>query len=180
MHFIILDLELTCWSGHAMDRQQEIIEIGAYRVSGYGEWVDKFHAYVKPLTHPRLSTYCVELTGIPQARIDAAKHFPDAYERMVDWLEDVDTSQVFCTWGAKDIPALVSECRRFRLEPDVFSPAINLKEQFARFHRLGKPAGLVKALEMTGLEFEGDHHRALDDAYNTALLFLRHLDRWAY
>ena len=180
MHFIILDLELTCWQGHAMDRQQEIIEIGAYRLNGFGEWVDHFHTLVRPLTHPRLSAYCQELTGIPQAGIDAARHFPAAYEQWADWVDEVDGDQILCTWGAKDLPALQNECRRFRLEADVFPEAIDLKAQFARIHRLSRPAGLVKALDLLGIEFEGDHHRALDDAYNTARLFGRMLDQWAY
>lgn len=180
MHFIILDLELTCWKGHPMDREQEVIEIGAYRLNGFGEWVDKFHAFVRPLMHPRLSAYCQELTGIDQAKIDSAKHFSSAYERLIHWIEDVDSTHLFCTWGSKDLPALQSECRRFRLEPDALPAAINLKEQFAAMHRLAKPAGLIKALDMAGLDFEGDHHRALDDAFNTARLFERYLDRWAY
>lgn len=181
MHFIILDLELTCWKGHPMDREQEIIEIGAFRLNGYGDWIDKFHAFVRPLAHPRLSPYCTELTGIAQAKIDAARHFPDVFDRWQDWvMDESDASHILATWGSKDLPSLQSECRRYRMNPDVFPPVVNLKEQFARMHNLAKPAGLLKALDMAGIDFEGEHHRALDDAFNTAKLFARYLDRWAY
>ena len=51
MNYIILDLEATCWQGNAMDRNPEIIEIGAYRVNGYREWIDKFQSFVRPVEH---------------------------------------------------------------------------------------------------------------------------------
>ena len=94
MHFIILDLELTCWQGHAMNREQEIIEIGAYRLTGFGEWTSRFHAFVKPLTNPRLSAYCQDLTGITQLQIDSAHTFPSVFESLAEWLEEESGNQV--------------------------------------------------------------------------------------
>ena len=57
MNYIILDLEATCWQGNAMDRNPEIIEIGAYHVNGYREWIDKFQSFVRPVEHPRPVSY---------------------------------------------------------------------------------------------------------------------------
>ena len=85
MNYIILDLEATCWQGNAMDRNSEIIEIGAYRVNGYREWIDKFQSFVRPVEHPRLSTYCTDLTGITQQQVNKAKTFDHIFPLFEDW-----------------------------------------------------------------------------------------------
>ena len=36
VNYIIFDVEATCWQGNS-NRQQEIIEIGAIKINGYGE-----------------------------------------------------------------------------------------------------------------------------------------------
>src|SRR5690349_9056901 len=89
MNFIILDLEATCWQGNAMDRRQEVIELAAYHVNGYGEWGEHFNAFVKPLDHPRLSAYCTELTGITQEMVDKARRFDVVIQRFQDWLDTI-------------------------------------------------------------------------------------------
>ena len=180
MHFIILDLEATCWQGNAMDRNQEIIELGAYRVNGYGEWIDHFQTFVRPVMHPRLSTYCMDLTGISQEQVSKSKPFDQAFLRFEEWLHDIDGTSVLCTWGARDMEIIREECERHDQDASALPMAINLKAQYARIHNLPREVGLMKALEFIEMEFEGSHHRAIDDAFNTTKLFLHYLDRWQY
>ena len=180
MNFIILDLEATCWQGNVMDRRQEVIELAAYHINGYGEWGEFFTSFVRPIDHPRLSAYCIELTHITQDMVDKARKFDLVFERFQEWLENIDRPQLLCTWGAKDVPILLAECKRHDIDPDFFPKAINLKAQYAQLHRLYKEVGLMKAIEHSGLEFEGEAHRAKADAYNTARLFLHYLDKWMY
>lgn len=180
MHFLILDLEATCWQGNVMDREQEVIEIGAYRLDGYGEWVDQFQAFVRPVLHPRLSPYCIDLTGIQQDQVSKAKPFSQVFADFEAWYFDVDTPHVMCTWGAGDKDLLIEESHRHDMDSAFLPHCINLKTQFATIHQLPKVIGLLKAVEFSDLEFEGQHHRALDDAYNTARLFKQYLDRWQY
>lgn len=180
MQFIILDLEATCWQGNAMDRRQEIIELAAIRVNRYGEWIDKFQRFVKPIDHPRLSAYCIELTTITQEQVNKAKTFDHAITAFQDWLELEDSNALIGTWGAKDMEIIRDECKRHSYDSSFLPSSINLKAQYARLNKLPKEAGLQKALESEQIEFEGTPHRAIDDAYNTAQLFLRYIDRWQY
>ncbi|WP_338014949.1 hypothetical protein [Aquabacterium soli] len=62
------------------------------------------------------------------------------------------------------------ECHRLGLNNPIELPHINLKQAFAKARRIGKQVGMRKALELASLQFEGTHHRALDDAINTARL----------
>jgi 3'-5' exoribonuclease 1 len=180
MQFVILDLEATCWQGNAMDRRTEIIELATFRVNGYGEWVDQFQSFVRPVDHPRLSAYCTELTTITQEQVNKAKPFPLVFQSFQDWMEQEDSVQLLCTWGAVDIDIIKAECHRHRFDASFLPAVIDLKAQYARFNRLPKEVGLQKALEYNEIEFEGTPHRANDDAYNTARLFLQFLDRWQY
>jgi inhibitor of KinA sporulation pathway (predicted exonuclease) len=180
MHFIILDLEATCWQGNAMAREPEIIELAAYRVNGYGEWIDHFQSFVKPVLHPRLSSYCTDLTGIQQEQVNKARPFNMVFPVFEDWFYKIDQPHIMCTWGAKDMEIISADCKRHDLDESFLPICINLKAQFAKAMRFPKEVGLLKALDYAEIEFEGQHHRALDDAYNTTRLFLRYLDHWAY
>src|SRR5687768_2201147 len=160
MNFIILDLEATCWQGNDMNRRQEIIELAAFSVNGYREWNDKFQRFVKPFENPRLSPYCMELTGITQDQVNKAKRFEIVFTDFQEWLESHDQPQLLCTWGAKDIVIIRDECRAHDLECEFLPKVINLKSQFASIHRLSKEIGLLKALDYAGIEFEGSPHRA--------------------
>jgi inhibitor of KinA sporulation pathway (predicted exonuclease) len=180
MNYIILDLEATCWQGNIMDRNQEIIELAAYRVDGYSEWLDHFQSFVKPVEHPRLSAYCTDLTGITQEQISKAKSFDRVFPMFEDWYLKQDGPQLICTWGSKDMDMIYAECSKHDIDASFLPAWINLKTQYASIQRLQKEVGLLKALEHLEIPFEGSHHRALDDAFNTTKLFLRFLDRWQY
>lgn len=55
----------------------------------------------------------------------------------------------------------------------VFPPQINVSDLFAIKHKaFGKEYSLEHMLEVEGMEFEGRQHRAKDDSFNIARLFL--------
>lgn len=55
-------------------------------------------------------------------------------------------------------------------QPPRPDPHVNLKQRFAKARRLDKPLGLNGALQLAGMQFNGQQHRALEDARNTARL----------
>ncbi len=87
MIFIVYDLEATCWDGNPPSQVQEIIEIGAYKLNGYGEVMDSFSRLVKPVIHPYLSFYCRKLTGIEQDEINRASSFGKVIDDFQDWID---------------------------------------------------------------------------------------------
>lgn len=181
MNFIIFDLEATCWQGHQEDKVSEIIEIGALRLNGYGEETGEYNRFVKPMLHPRLSAFCMELTSIEQRDVDAAKGFEEVIEEFQDWVGVLDGDDyLLCSWGRYDRRMLQQDCRLHGLEGDWAERHINLKEQFQRIHGLRKPWGLKKTIDKEGFDFDGIHHRAISDAINTAKIFRRYIDEWVY
>ena len=63
MHYIIFDLEATCWKNkQEAPGKPEIIEIGAVKLDSNGNEMDKLKQFVKPTHFPELSEFCTETT----------------------------------------------------------------------------------------------------------------------
>lgn len=180
MQYIIFDLEATCWEGNLVGREQEIIEIGAIRLDDYGKPHDSFQKFVKPLKHPSLSVYCKKLTGIGQPDIDAAKPFRLIGTQFLDWIHRSEEDYKICSWGSKDKTLLLDDCMKAGLETDWLDAYTDLKSQYHHLNGLQRKLGLKKCLLREGIEFDGSHHRALDDAHNLVALFVRYFDMWAF
>jgi inhibitor of KinA sporulation pathway (predicted exonuclease) len=180
VQFIIFDLEATCWSGNSLGKAQEIIEVGAVRLTSVGEYSDSFQSFVRPVQHPMLSAYCQELTGIDQVSVNRASYFDFVMERFLAWMDRDRDHTILCSWGARDIDLLKNDCFHFDLDTDWLEPHIDVKAQYHRIRNLTRKQGLYKTIDREGFEFEGSHHRALDDAVNTAKLFVKYLDEWRY
>ena len=164
---LIVDLEATCWRTGTKPNRMETIEIGAVKLSGSSLHVDgEFSTLVRPMQEPLLSQLCTELTSITQSEVDAASTFPEALATFVAWVGDAPV--VFCSWGDYDHGQIVVDCRRHRLPlPPLLDRHVNLKNAFAGLQGI-KPCGMKRALTLLGVEAQGAHHRALDDARNIA------------
>ncbi|MEM6928840.1 MAG: 3'-5' exonuclease [Myxococcota bacterium] len=174
---IVVDIEATCWDlteDPALASNQrnecEIIEIGAVRYPLDG--TPPFHGVVKPRRHPRLSSFCIGLTGITQDEVDAGRPFPEVYADFLVW--SGPPGGIVGSWGSFDHRQFARDCRRHELPLPPWQP-LNLKPWFARIARKrGAPGrgwmSLANALAYAGLAFEGTPHRAVADAANTARL----------
>ena len=100
-HFIVYDLEATCW------RQRrawpvEVIEIGAVKVSESLDIVDEFSAFVRPILHPEISEFCTRLTSITQADVEDAGEFHEVIRAFESWMDPTGTRTVLLSWGEFD------------------------------------------------------------------------------
>lgn len=67
--------------------RHEIIEFPAVLVSTeLRQVVDHFQAYCRPVLNPKLSGFCMELTGIMQEEVDKADTFPQVLRDFEAWL----------------------------------------------------------------------------------------------
>lgn len=170
-HIVVVDIEHTCTMGGSIPpEERETIEIGAVLIDTCSlQIVDEFSCLIRPVIHPKLSKFCTELTGITQSELDVAEPFPKVFANFIDWLP-IDAEYIFATWGAYDLVQLNIDCASHG--KPAFSPSttLNLKIAFKEARNLKKKVGLKRALEIANLSLEGSHHRAVDDAKNTAKL----------
>lgn len=183
MNFIVFDLEATCWETDR-DRQgrvQEIIEIGALKIDEDGDVIGKFMEFVRPTVHPQLSSFCQKLTSISQVQINQARPFDEVVEKFQDWIGlDEGEEYLLCSWGFFDQKMLSKNCQLLDLEDAWTKPHISLKHQYPRIKGLRIAVGLRNAVEREGFEFEGTHHRGIDDAINLSKVFIKYLNQWQY
>jgi len=174
MTYIVFDLE---WNATFKKRQlPEIVEIGAAKVrvmEGVPTMMETFHCYVRPVFRNGLTKKTRRMTGITEEDIEQALPFPQALQTFLDWIGPEE--YFLCTWGDTDRSVLVENCmhhgiplRWLRNYNDVQAAMMQTKN-IPR----GNQVGLAKALELMEIPFEGRHHRSVDDAVNTAQIFLK-------
>ncbi len=180
MNFIILDIEATCWEGKPPNMVQETIEIGAVKMTRFGEVLGEFNRLIRPILHPTLSHYCRRLTNIRQEELDRSARFPAVIEAFKEWADVYDEEYWLCSWGSFDERILRQDCRLHDLDDAWLDPFLNLKQQYHELKRLRKRRGLRYAVEAEGFDFSGEHHRGMPDAQNLSKIFVKFLDEWQY
>jgi len=178
LNYIVLDLEATCWMGKPPKGINEVIEIGAVKINGYGEVKGYFSKLIKPSVNPRLSGFCKKLTGIKQEHLNTADDFVKVIEQFQDFIEIDYEDYILFSWGNNDKPYLVSNCRLHNIEIDWLYPFVDMREKYLSFNGNRKKSGLKHIVESEGFEFEGDQHSAYVDAYNLSKIFIKYLDEW--
>lgn len=173
-YYLIVDLEATCSNDGSVPRHEmEIIEIGAVmQNSRTFEIESEFQTMVRPVRHRQLTAFCTELTGIRQHEIADAPLFPEALEATTKWMDGF-ADALFCSWGDYDRHQFTQDCDYHRIDYPFRSGHLNLKAEFSRTLNRGKRYGITEALRQIGLNFEGSHHRGLDDARNIARIVRR-------
>ena len=169
---LVVDLEATCVNDASLPPEaMEIIEIGAVWATPDGRVLDHFQAFVRPLQRPTLTPFCIGLTGIRQADVDAAPLFPVGAQALREFADRRRAPRaVWASWGAYDVRQLKRDCARHRIGDPLNLPHQNLKRLFAEKHQTGREVALITACKLATLKLEGNYHRALDDAINTAHL----------
>ena len=183
MTILVVDLEATCWdhgtaptpTGRQNRDLMEVIEFGCALAEPDGSLLDAVSFFVRPVIHPILTDFCVQLTGITQSNVDAAPPYPEVCQALDAWLNGRGIGiERWGSWGNYDRHQLLSEQARHGVAPGFLAlPHTNLKTVWHRsnLNRPGKKRGLASALKAHGLSFDGQHHRGVDDATNIVRLF---------
>lgn len=140
------------------------------------------------LMKQQLSNFCKNLTGIKQSDVDNASLFISAFTRFQVWMKNTAGLPFelinFRSWGYYDKKQIMKDCDYWSIEcikdkktnevthrfDPVVGPHRSIKHDFAKKQNI-KPCGVKQALDVLGLGFAGDHHRALDDALNITKIY---------
>ncbi|XP_061922417.1 3'-5' exoribonuclease 1 [Entelurus aequoreus] len=182
-YICVVDFEATCEEDNPADFLHEIIEFPMVLISTHTlEIVETFQEYVKPELNPKLSDFCVQLTGITQEMVDAADTFPDVLRRVVLWLQQkklgTKYKYAFLTDGAWDMSKFLNiQCRTSQIRYPQFARRwINIRKSYGNFYKVPRTqTKLSTMLDKLGLEYEGRPHSGLDDSRNIARIALRML-----
>jgi ERI1 exoribonuclease 3 len=175
-HYIVLDFEATC-NRPQQPKPMEIIEFPSVVLDAHTmEVVDKIQIYVRPIKHPKLSTFCTDLTGIQQSTVDEADIFEDAFKKYNKWVWQYPNS-AFITCGDWDLKTMLpSQCRTSGAKmPNFYRVWINIKNEFQKFYKI-KAGGLAGMLSRLKMDFIGRPHSGLDDCVNTGRIWQKMIE----
>ena len=167
---LVVDLECTCWEREqpGNDEKQDIIEIGVCLLNlRTGALEDADGMIVRP-RRSQVSPFCEKLTKISQSMVDHGLEFEVALQCLQDRFQAAQ--RPWASWGNFDRVCMQAQCRDFGVAYPFSGDHYNLKTLHALHHGLDKAIGLYPAVKRAGLIWEGQHHRGVDDACNTARL----------
>lgn len=172
MKHIVIDFEFTTIpKKYKVQRKlchYEIVEIGAVKLNENYEVVDEFSSFVKP-TYSFVSIVAGNLTGITNKDIENAPSFEEAVQRFLNWIDD--EFEIY-TWSENDRIQFESECV-LKSSNEQFHILLSKQWQdiqltYIELVGLSSAISLQRALNSLNILYEGNLHRATDDALNTA------------
>lgn len=174
MTYVILDLE---WNGAYCNKLggyfNEIIEIGAVRLSEDKRIENRFDAYIRPVVSRKLTRLVTNLTGITDDQVKKGVSFGQAMEDLCKFVGD---DAVVMTWSNTDLTVLMENCRYFYGDERIPFLSAYLDLQNYAQTRLGlgtaQQVALGKLAEMLQLGSEEmELHHAIDDSVLAAAIF---------
>lgn len=174
MTAVIFDLELM--KRFKKGQLSEIVEIGACKVDLKNKQIiDQIQIYVKPK-----SGYISKTTRkfINMSKEDLKKTIPfrDAIQLFSSWL---GTDYFLCSWGKDDKHHMINQCARSKISVDWFINYNDIQKPIGKLISTENQnqIGLKNALDLSEIEVSGKAHRGIDDAINTAHLFIKYIDK---
>ncbi|NWJ01244.1 ERI1 exoribonuclease, partial [Crypturellus undulatus] len=182
-YICVVDFEATCEEGNPPEFVHEIIEFPVVLLNTRTlEIEDAFQQYVKPEINPKLSAFCIGLTGITQDIVDKADTFPQVLQNVVEWMRqrELGTKHSYCllTDGSWDMSKFLNiQCRISRIKYPSFAKRwINIRKSYGNFYKVPRSqTKLTMMLEQLGMCYTGRPHSGLDDARNIAAIAARML-----
>ena len=153
--------------------RSEIIEIGAVKLDAAYETIDRYSAFVRPEYAP-ITSRITQLTGITDETVADAPLLAEALERFGAWIGTAKTR--IYSWSESDIRQVVGECRLKGLElPEGLTHRwMDFQRVYTRLVGLSQsnPLSLKNAIGAAETTFDGEAHRAVQDAENSASLLV--------
>jgi inhibitor of KinA sporulation pathway (predicted exonuclease) len=172
--FTSLDLEMA-------QPSRKIIQIGACVGNiRTGQIFEKISLFVNP--QEQLTPFIMDLTKIKQEDVDQGYTLEEAYRKLQKLHENYGAFVNVITWGGGDSIELLQQLKQENphFEGWCFGRRwIDTKTLFISWRLAnGKQVqgGLAKAMTKVGLNFNGQKHRADDDAVNTFRMYVKMLE----
>lgn len=174
MDYIVLDLEWNQASDNNDARSRmltfEIIEIGAVKLNSLMEITDTFHEMIKPQVYDEMHRVTEKLIHIHMSQLQDCRQFEEVMHDFLEWCGD---DYMFGTWGPLDLTELQRNMVFFGMEPLGEGPVrfYDIQKLFSIAYEDGRSRrSLEYAVDFLKLKKEGPFHRAISDAWYTALV----------
>lgn len=175
MNYIVFDLEWNqCPDGKWAEDERlpfEIIEIGAVKLNSERVITDSFHELIRPTVYKWIHSRTREVVHLDYQDLLDGEYFPKVVQRFLEWCGE---DYIFCSWGTQDLLEMQKNLSYFDLLHLVKGPIhyYDIQKLFSlRLENGKKRRSLEMAIELLRISKDLSFHRALTDAYYTAVVF---------
>jgi len=180
MNYIVIDLEYNQNFDFRAGQKApsnpllplEIIQIGAVKLDGGRNIVDRFGTTVRPSVYRGLNPFVAKVTGLTGDVLRNSPSFAQAYRGLVRFIGKDDA--VLCFWGSDDMKELLRNALFFK-ERCKALPLQYINVQSLTSVHLDLPSkqqlGLGTVVDLLEIESELPFHNAPNDAFYTAQIF---------
>ncbi len=156
----------------------EIIAIGAIKYDTQNGKIEKFKSLIKPVTNQAVFAHIEELTHITDKDLEKAPTYEDVMRDFKSWLGIYKEIEGIYTFGNLDLTCfnytdrLSSKKNNHpRFLTNIRDLFVDIKEKYIDLGiKCMNYKSLKKLLELSNVEFEGEAHDPLCDAYNLYIL----------
>lgn len=176
--FIFFDFEMLCSDKGMAFEHMEAIRLGAVKYDLETESISYFDRFIRPKNREPLSDFCKSLTQIEDSNLVDASDFKVVFDDFLVWVGGVKKSRYF-SWSPSDLSRLKIDAEKHELP---FRTIDKIKKRYIDFQaifnkRVAKGNISVEdALTLYGMEFIGEKHNPMYDAYNTLRIYLSFLN----
>lgn len=156
----------------------DIIAIGAIKYDTANKKISKFKSLIKPVSNINIYPHIEELTKITNEDIIKAPTYEEVMRDFKKWLGNFVEIEGIYTFGNLDLTCFANTDRRSAQKNNHPRFANNIKDLFIDVKKQYLNEGircinyvsLKNLLEYSNIEFDGDAHDPLADAYNLFIL----------
>jgi inhibitor of KinA sporulation pathway (predicted exonuclease) len=174
LNAVVFDLELI--KRYKKEQLSEIVEIGACKVDLESKSiVDQFQIYISPKSG-YIGKSTRKFISMKKEDVKNAVPFHIGIQKFSEWLGD---QYYLCSWGKDDKYHIINQCVRNKMNLDWLKNYNDIQQQIGKSlsSDLKNQIGLKNALDLAGIKPVGRAHRGIDDAINTAELFIKFIDQ---
>lgn len=174
MNYIVFDLE---WNQASEKKNEnpnltfEIIEIGAVKVDDKGIIQDEFERLICPVVYREVYYRVRDVVHLTSGELERkGRPFAQVIREFWEWCGE---DAVFCTWGSMDLTELQKNIRYHQMENRFPFPLFyyDIQKLYSLQYLDGRSrCSLESAVDELGLRMGEPFHRAVSDAYYTALV----------
>ncbi|MGC5328330.1 exonuclease domain-containing protein [Brevibacillus sp. SYSU BS000544] len=172
MNYVIMDIEWIVPTSY--DDFPEIIEIAAIKVKEVDGLLlegERFHQYIKP-SFRKLNHKTIDMIGLKTFNFRFETKFPKIMTNFFKWLGK--EKYVIMTWGQQDQLVLEQNCKMYSIKVNWLLPYKDLQFEFMSAIKAKRKVGLQQALQISGINFTGKKHSAINHAQYTCKMFMKY------
>ena len=156
----------------------DIIAIGAIKYDTDTGEIEKFKSLIKPITNLNIFPHIQELTNISQEDISKAPSYETVMRKFKKWLGELYQIEGIYTFGNLDLMCFNNTDKKSstkynhpRFVNNIKNLFVDIKDKYINYGiRCINYVSLKNLLDCANVEFYGDAHDPLYDAYNLFIL----------